>query len=668
MSKRLLDTRKLLFLTPAVLLGLLLFSLVIVACSQALDRAPSFDGAMNLEVASSIANGDGYRRTYADRQPFPHEIQTGAPYVLPAAAVFAAFGVGIAQAQVVNIGFFLALVAASWYLAKQIGGGTLGWLAACTVVVTPGMAQFGFNGYGEVPALVWVLAATAIFHRRPSRPWLATSVAGLLLALAVLTKTVMLIGAGAVGICIVLELLLARPGPPMERWRQLAALVAAGMLALAAMEAARATALGGAREWKAWWAQEAGAIFQQAGVRPGFADTVGSLLAKFSTHLALLSGDYGRATWLTGAWLVLVGLAWIAAMLWPRHQPGKWSTLAILSTAMVYLGWWLLVTPTAKAWHRRILDGMICADLGMVMFAGLCLGGLWQSTGVRLKRLLAAGIVLALPLVSVLNGIRAWTSSQAAPDDLALLAMAKRVHALPADAYLFGIGWYSAPRVGLLSERNLLDFNDIPVSRLKAGRPVYFIQAPADGTDYLQGVRLMYGLSAPAGGYALLHASRLEPVPLVAGGAPVRRRILAADDYPYMRGFNEPEGANGRWLTDDNLILLRPKAGDHLEIRTQVPLGAYRYPGLPGVIVSFNSCPAGKQSASPGVSTLAFAIPPACRLIPGTPVNVRIQVDNLRAIPITQDARALSILGKEIGFVAREASPVSNPADESKSH
>lgn len=648
-SERRPGTGRLLSSVAVVLPGLLVLWLAVVTCRQAIVSPPSFDGAMNLEVASSIAQGEGYRRTYADRQPFPHEIQTGAPYLLPAAAVFATFGIGIAQAQVVNIAFFLALLVAAGYLARQTGGNVLGLLAACTVAITPGMAEFGFNGYGEIPALVWVLAATAVFHRRPqARPVLAAGATGLLLALAVLTKTVMLIGAGAVVLCIAVELLLARTDPPRERARQCAALVAAGLLPLVVMEVARAIALGGPGAWRAWWSEEASAIFKQAGVQPTLAEPAGGLLSKLGTHLALLSDDYGHAAWLTGAWLVLVGLAWLVTLLWPRRQPGKWSTLAILSSAVIYLLWWLLITPTAKAWHRRILDGMIFADLGVMMFAGLCLGGLRHDAIGNPKRWLAAGVALVLPLASLLQGIGARTPPQAA--DPALLALARRVHALPADAYIFAVGWYSAPRVGLLSERRVLDFNDVPVSRLEAGRPIYFIQAPADGTDYLQQVRSLYGLADPGDGYALLHASRLEPVPLAAAGAPVRRRIVAADDYPYMRGFNQSEGANGRWLADDNLILLTPHAGDRLEIRTYVPPASYRYAGAPQVIVSFDRCPAGTQTASPGFSTLAFAIPPACHVEPGSPVNVRIEVDNLLATPVTQDARALSILGKEIGF------------------
>src|SRR5690348_18444146 len=84
---------------------------------------PSFDGAMNLEVARSLSQGEGYRRLYADRQPFPHEIQTNAPYILPAAATFAVLGVGIAQTEFVSIAYLLASMALVALLARRSGGG-----------------------------------------------------------------------------------------------------------------------------------------------------------------------------------------------------------------------------------------------------------------------------------------------------------------------------------------------------------------------------------------------------------------------------------------------------------------------------------------------------------------------------------------------------------------
>ncbi len=653
------DTRLLALVLPLLLL-LLLASLFVGTTRTAIGTAPSFDGAMNLEVARSISIGEGFRRTYAARESFPHEVQTGAPYVLPAAAVFKLFGVGIAQAQIVNIAYFLLLLIATYFLVRQIGSRSLALFAACTVAVVPGMSGFGFGGYGEIPALALIFAATAVFYRKSSaRPMLMAAITGILIALAVITKTVMLIGAGALSLSIILDWLLSEPRRRMPQLKRVSAVVGGGLVTIVAMETWRAHALGGLAAWKLWWLAETGSIFKQAGVAHGFANPANSLLLKFHLHLDHLSHDYKLAIWATTLWLALLCLTGCVVLFRSPRRPGKWSTFAILTCAMVYMAWWLLVTPTSKAWHRRIIDGMICADVGMIMFAASWIDDLRQRTfgnPVKASMWLVVALVLALPLVWLVKGVHALAlaRSPTAVDTSSLLKIAQRVRELPQDAYIFSIGWYSAPRVGLLSERTILDFNDMPVARMQAGRPIYFIQAPGDSSDYLQHVRLKYGLQyAPVDGYALISADALTPTPLAANGANVRRHIAAADEYPLMRGFNDSEGPNGRWLTDDNLILLTPKTGDHFQLIVYAPsTPAYLYNSAPNVIVSFNGCAAPTQATTLGsLSTLNFPIPDKCHIAAGKPVTVRIEVDNLLNVAVTRDARALGVLGKEIGFV-----------------
>ncbi|MDE2156061.1 MAG: hypothetical protein KGJ32_09260 [Xanthomonadaceae bacterium] len=643
------------------MLGVLLASILAGTLRLTLRAAPSFDGAMNLEVASSIARGEGYRRSYAAREAFPHEIQTGAPYILPAAAVFGIAGVGIAQAQVVNIAYFLLLLAAAFWLARRSGNPALALFAACTVAVIPGMLAFGFGGYGEIPALAWVFCAIAVYYgEAPARPRLRAAIAGVLLALAVITKTVMLIGAGAACLCMLLELHSMPADRRPQQRKRIGAVAGGGLLTLAAMEIWRASSLGGFGAWRHWWAEEAGPIFQQAGLEHGFDGRTNSLADKFHLHLGYLGFDYGVATWAVVLWLALLCLAVVAMLLRPAwRRPGKWSTLAVLIAAFVYMAWWLLITPTSKAWHRRIFDGMICADLGLVMFASTWLRDLRnRASGLlsKLAMLAVCGLVLTLSAGGLAMGLHALALAQTAqdPDEPSLRETVQRVHELPPDAYLFGVGWYSAPRVSLLSGRALLDFDDTPVPRMQPGRPIYFVQSPYDSSsNYFKRIHAIYRLSEPPRNiYALIRATALNPPPLLAQGDDVRRHILAADHYRYMRGFNDSEGSNGRWLSDDNLILLTPRAGDHFElVAYTLPVSAYLYPAAPRIMVSFNGCAAPAQTSTPEqVEKLVFAIPDRCHITAGRPVNVRIEVDNLLDVSVTRDQRPLGILGKEIGF------------------
>lgn len=653
-------------ITPSSILTAALFALLLVLLTKTIVpivvQAPYFDGAMNLQVAQSIADGHGHRRNYAAGEVFPHEIQTGAPYLLPAAAVFKIAGVGLAQAQLVGIGYFLLLLLIAYRLMRQTGGRAMALLALCTVITVPGMLPFGFNGFGEIPALALMLWAVLIFFQPSSqRPLLRAIVTGVLLALAVITKTVMLIGACSAVLCIALALLTNEQSWPAKA-RRFAAVITSGAITLAIMETWRAAALGGFHAWQQWWMGETGRVASQAGVSEGFKHLGTSLGARFLLHYHRLGHDARLALWLLGLWLLALCAATVISLLRAPRRPAMWATLTVLFTALIYLLWWLLVTPTAKAWLRRILDGLICGYLGLMMIAGAWMQD-QRTRGWPARRELGTAsmvaVIMMVSLTSLAKGTRdVIISPFAFAKESALRHVAAAVRALPSDALVFGIGWYASPRVGLFSGRHLLDFNAVPVSRIPSGQPVYFVTEPIRKGQPWQRVRSLYGLpSLRDSRYSLVSANALVPVPLHAEEAPVERQIQASRNYPYMRGFNNLEGGDTRWLSDDNLILLQPSVGDHFELSAWAPPQArYIYPTSPQVLVSFDGCAAPPQTLTPGTRmTLQFAVPGRCGVEPGSAVNVRIEVDNLIRAPVDADPRPLSILAQSLGFVATAA-------------
>lgn len=673
---------RLLSLTLSFLFGVLLVILCVRTAQIVVSNPPSFDGAMNLQVADSIARGEGYRRNYAAQEAFPHEIQTGAPYILPAAVVFKLAGVGIAQSEIVNLAYMALLLGVAGLLIARCGGRALAFFGACTLLVSPGVHLFGFYGYGEIPSLALALAATLVYFRSDEN-WWPGLVAGIVLACAVYTKTVMLIGAGALGLCALLELLQAWRGRTRELRTRFLAFLAGGALVIVAMEVWRALALGGAHAWRMWWLKEGGAVFMQAGVKAGLGGATHSIFSKFVVHFGLLGQDYRMSLAFTGLWLVCVLAAFVWATMWAiRGRRGGWQTLTVLLIAVVYLLWWLLVTPTAKAWHRRILDGMLAADLGMVMAVAIAWTQMRASLTRPVQRMLSALLVivaLVLPCLWLVKGghvllgaanARACRLGMAAGpacvkynpgvSTASLLGVAKEVRALPPDAYVFGFGWYSAPIVGLFSERHILDFHDVPVADMQPSRPVYFVQGANTPPASLERIRILYGATSAADyTYALIRPRSMTPSPLVAGNTPVLRNIDAAQDYAYLRGFNDSEGANGRWLSDDNQVLLVPRPGDVFELVAYVlPIDRYEVHRAPNIIVSFDGCTAPAQATQPDqVDHLFFAIPAHCVIQPGKPVSVRIEVDNLVDSSITHDSRALGVLARSFGFVAPVVSP-----------
>ena len=139
--------------------------------ARAVTLAPSFDGAMNLQVSWSLAQGEGYRRTYADRPVFPREVQTNAPFTVPAAAVYKMFGMGRAQSQAVSLLYLYALLGIGAYLVGRRFGMLAGSFGALILLATPGLAFEGLKAYGEVPSLVWVLAGLCLLPMDGQTRW-----------------------------------------------------------------------------------------------------------------------------------------------------------------------------------------------------------------------------------------------------------------------------------------------------------------------------------------------------------------------------------------------------------------------------------------------------------------------------------------------------------------
>ena len=324
----------------------------------------SFDGAMNLEVARSLAEGHGYKRLYADRSGFSHEIQSRAPFIVPAAGVFAAFGVGVWQAQFTNLLYVAALAIVVFVLVRRWTSWRWALLAVAVCLWTPGIREIAMNGYGEVPALVWWLAALAVLCEEDGRAGHARFfAAGILLGMAVLTKTVL-----AIGLIAILPAVFAVLASCRSRGKSLilgsAGLLCGLLLPGILYEIAHFLALGDIHKWHAWVREEMHAIHMQAGTEQGFHDTHG-LGTKMLVHLRLLADNVGLPLALIPFWLVgPIALAVLTRRRFPTHA--RAALLALVLFAAIYFLWWLGFTPTEKAWYRRVFNGVLVLEVVLV--------------------------------------------------------------------------------------------------------------------------------------------------------------------------------------------------------------------------------------------------------------------------------------------------------------
>jgi 4-amino-4-deoxy-L-arabinose transferase-like glycosyltransferase len=125
-------------------------------------------------------------------------IGVGPTVMLPIAAVFRLFGIGLFQARLVMAVYLLATIWAFYGLARTLGGHSAGirgrrlaWVATALLVTSRGVSflLFGRQVLGEVPGLFFVVAGLWLwFSRWEKSDWGRLVLVGLLLGLAMITK------------------------------------------------------------------------------------------------------------------------------------------------------------------------------------------------------------------------------------------------------------------------------------------------------------------------------------------------------------------------------------------------------------------------------------------------------------------------------------------------
>lgn len=652
-------------------------ALVVVATSVAAGAARlvcwswsyqvSFDGAMNLEVARSLAEGHGYRRMYMDRSGFSHEIQSRAPYIVPAAAVFAAFGVGVWQSQLTNLLYVAALALVVFLLVRRMTSWRWALVAVAVCLWTPGIEAIAMNGYGEVPALVWWLAALLALCR-PDDERIGNARlfgAGVLIGMAVLTKTVLAIGLVAI-VPVVVATIVSRGSRIRSAAIVLCALGAGIALPMLLYELAHVAAIGDLGRWHAWLRDEVREIHMQAGTVNGFHDTSG-VGAKLLVHSQLLAENLGLSRPLLGLWiagpivLVAFGRRWLPS------ANARAVLLALTLFAAIYFLWWLGFTPTEKAWYRRIFNGVLLLEIVLV----LMLAAVWELRRRNIEPLRRAAAVACMVLaVLQLALIRSavneddtddFASSDSLQGDLAALGRA------PSSAEVYGVGWYSAPILALYSGHHFDNIAAKTPAQLAAASPVFLAldaQALKIGAAQYWLDRYAHRNAAQSDDVRLVEIdanTRLDPfVSMKIDDAAVLDSVdFHRDDYPYLFGFQGREGDGWRWATADAEVLLRYRGEPEFFVDIYLPpLQGYRFNKDVGITAWAGACRLGTFRQNESRRERWWLSARNCPLIDGEKVAVRLTSDNLYE---SRDDRQLGYVVHGLGFAA-EPSKSETPA------
>lgn len=469
----------------ATVLGVL--TVLVLAGAVAWGTLPSFDGAMNLQVAKSIAESGSYGRDYRGSQLFPYGVQTnGIPIFLAALSIKVA-GLNEFSLQVPNLIFLAALAILFVRLGRP-----LPWLSAAAPFVllgVPVLLLFGLSGYGEVPTFTFQLAAFLLLAHGLSAKDRSVRIryqlgAFVLAGTAIVTKTV----AVAVLPPLVLMVGLQRISDRRSDWKLDLASFVALLVPVAAFEVYRLVQFG-VNDYLAYWSFAVDHIGYQSGLSAGLEDieyrsqipldTEG--MAPFEFRMQRFGEVFvwgrGFALAFVGTPLLFAAVLWVRVLGRTRRESQSLDFLRLLILGLsafvaTYFAWWLFITPLEKVWARRILIGILALYALYLLLLRL----------VRSEQGYVGGGLVAAVLLSALLAVACvpWISHAVAvsPYRSANLAEFRSavdfIDSLPAQARVYGYGWWSAPQLGLYVDRTVQDLSVLPVCEI-AGQDAYLI-------------------------------------------------------------------------------------------------------------------------------------------------------------------------------------------------
>ena len=159
------------------------------------------DESHHLVVARNLAEHGLYASGHPDAgfTLFDTYDSVGAPVIMPVAAAFRLTGTSLLTARAVVGAFMLLLMVAAYLLVKPVFGAGAAVCCALMMPMTGSSIYLARSLYGEVPALCFLFLGLALWGRAIAAPreHISAVCAGVCFALAILTKTILVLSAFA---------------------------------------------------------------------------------------------------------------------------------------------------------------------------------------------------------------------------------------------------------------------------------------------------------------------------------------------------------------------------------------------------------------------------------------------------------------------------------------
>lgn len=588
-------------------IGLLILLSCLFYIRFAMENPPSFDGALNLNVSRSLAEGKGYGSYYNGYKLFPIETQTNSPYVFPAAIAYYVSGISAFTSQIVSLIYMMIFSLGLYAVFRKLMTVTGAMLVVMLSLQTPGIAEFGMSGYGEIPAISYfLLSLIALYSSLEKDKSLHAFIGGILLGLSFLTKTVALLWIAPTILFFSAIVIFSR------KKNSLILCICSGFIfPISCFELYRMTSLGSIGTYWKWWMDQFIEIASQSGVRSKLKDTAG-LFTKAVTHAGLLAQQTNiKRPFLLLLWIIPapVILNELYRMLRSKDIKSFFVLGSLAGISLAYIIWWLFITPTEQAWLRRILDGLVLQHVLAIYTAYILIKKLWsefkdrnegRSNSIQKKlkySALFASLILIFTAAGFLsiNGQVLTRSPKPSQGAIEESAIADIIRQLPSNAKIFGAGWWQAPVVALFSGRdidNIETWDKKALSELPEKYLIFDGYALTLGSKKILELRSNFILEP-------LHESSSGAVYKIIKEKPLNTQYrnsndkykdhiaLDAEEYPYIDGFFEREG-NTRWASPHTRVLLWRTDQDHVAAEITIPEDIIGLTGNDKKLITFN--------------------------------------------------------------------------------
>ncbi len=459
----------------AQLLILLFCALFIIKCiSIALTSTFSFDGAIISQVAKNLADKLKFKTDYWNEEFYVPAI--GATVIFPVAIFFKLFGKSFASGLMVNaiymILLFLFVIYYLKYCIKLNNFFILLWIII--FYSTNKLFEYGYGLYGEFPMIFYFIAGVIFLYRYfTSRKTIEIFLAGLFLGLGFLTKFIFLIIIPAFLLTMAADFFINTKVKIKKIATDYFIWLFAFVLPNLLFEMYKLANVGIKNFFFHW-----GWFLYAAGVQGGTVKQqterikdAPDLFIKFVKHTDLLSQYTGVDKiiliflLLAGMFLFYLILSYMIKKINKKELKHiiTLDFLFLTSVTLTYFIWWIFISPTDRAWHRRIMPGIILYEICFVVLLFL-IYEFYIKKRIKNKKFIktfslsASIFLICLSGYYLIAGENIRISFNDTEEKRQIMQVARYMTTFPSDSEFFGFKWWQAPVISFASGKVFKDF------------------------------------------------------------------------------------------------------------------------------------------------------------------------------------------------------------------